>query len=138
MYNDLHQLHVREKQVKASRNEVQRVLDQIFSIKKPAGRILLPARACLPSCLSFLKSTPSIVYCHSSSLIYGKILTEGSTSKTTAAPKGGTKGAQKAVEKLVTTKGKPLLLFLDEMDQLGDANNQVWKWTMLFCSMISF
>ena len=59
-------------------------------------------------------------------MIYGKILAEGSSSKTPSAPpKGGAKGAQKAVEKLVTTKGKPILLFLDEMDQLGDVNNQV-------------
>jgi len=70
-----------------------------------------------------------------SSLIYGKILAEGSSSKTPSAPpKGGAKGAQKAVEKLVTTKGKPILLFLDEMDQLGDVNNQdvlytLFEWT---------
>jgi len=67
-----------------------------------------------------------------SSLIYSKILTEA--SNTTA--KGGWKGAQKAGEKLVTTKGKPILLFLDEMDQLGDAANQdvlytLFEWTFL-------
>jgi len=69
-----------------------------------------------------------------SSLIYAKILAEGSTSKNTAAPKGGSKGAQKAVEKLVTSKGKPILLFLDEMDQLGDSKDQdvlytLFEWT---------
>ena len=74
-----------------------------------------------------MKVSGMYLYCYGSSLIYAKILSEGSGSKA-STPKGGTKGAQKAVEKLVLTKGKPILLFLDEIDQLGDANNQVCVW----------